>query len=323
MLSGLGYLIIEHAEGNMLSDSWAEHRNDQERRLNLFRDLSRVILQLMSIPLPRIGSWTIDDHGYLSLTNRPLTLLLHQSENLQIPTDIPRDLTYTSVEPYFMDLLACHDARLRYQSNSIHDQGDGEAQLAALTMMRALLHHFFYRQFRSGPFFLSLTDIHPSNIFVDDQWHIKCLIDLEWASTRPVEMINPPHWLSDQALDQLAFHLDDFSELFHEFMTCFREEELAVYHRDTFSQILQSSWKTGSYWYFQALESPSTLLSLFLDHIQPRFEKLNSAARERFNHTLMPYWGFNTQEFISQKLLEHETFTQRLKDLFHSSIDNE
>jgi hypothetical protein len=34
-------------------------------------------------------------------------------------------------------------------------------------------------QHRHGPFPLQLTDLHASNIFVDEDWNITCLIDLE------------------------------------------------------------------------------------------------------------------------------------------------
>jgi len=63
----------------------------------------------------------------------------------------------------------------------IHDLDDGQQQLAALTMMRGVLHHLVSREYRNGPFVLTLTDLHQSNIFVDDKWHITSLIDLEWA----------------------------------------------------------------------------------------------------------------------------------------------
>lgn len=90
------------------------------------------------------------------------------------------------MEPYILDLLQCHDNRIYYQPNAIHDLDDGQEQLAALTMMRGLLHHFVSRQYRNGPFVLTLTDLHPSNIFVDEEWHITCLIDLEWACSFPI-----------------------------------------------------------------------------------------------------------------------------------------
>src|SRR5580700_2489332 len=81
---GVGYLImdyIEETDGKMLSESWEKLRHNQNRRTNLFRDLSRIILSLAQLPLPRIGSLTIDDRGILTLSNRPLTLRLHHLEN--------------------------------------------------------------------------------------------------------------------------------------------------------------------------------------------------------------------------------------------------
>jgi hypothetical protein len=58
----------------MLSESWENQYQDKNRRANLFKDLSRIMLSLGRVPLPRIGSFTINDEGILSLTNRPLTL---------------------------------------------------------------------------------------------------------------------------------------------------------------------------------------------------------------------------------------------------------
>lgn len=96
----------------MLSKSWEEKRHDRNRRTNLFRDLSRIILSLGRIPLTRIGSFTLDNAGELSLANRPLTLRIHELENGGIPINIARGDSYTAVEPYILDLLAYHDSQL-------------------------------------------------------------------------------------------------------------------------------------------------------------------------------------------------------------------
>ncbi|KAF2804498.1 uncharacterized protein BDZ99DRAFT_397976, partial [Mytilinidion resinicola] len=84
-------------------------------------------------------SLTIDDRGFLLLSNRPLTFRLHQLENKGIPIDIRRPTTYAPVEAYFLDLLSCHDRRIQHQANSIRDQSDGETQLSVPAAMRALL----------------------------------------------------------------------------------------------------------------------------------------------------------------------------------------
>jgi hypothetical protein len=122
------------------------------------------MLALGKIPLPRIGSFTMDNEGMLSLANRPLTLQLHQLENEGIPTDIGRRTTYVTTESYLLDVLACHDNHLIHQLNAVNDEPDCRAQMAALTTFRSVLPRFIRQDLRSGPFLLTLTDVHQSNI---------------------------------------------------------------------------------------------------------------------------------------------------------------
>ncbi|KAF4508958.1 hypothetical protein G6O67_005276 [Ophiocordyceps sinensis] len=320
-----GYLLIEHVdEGNMLSESWKERRGDQDRRANLFRHLSRIMLSLARVPLPRIGSWTVDNRGLLSLTNRPLTFQLHQLENRQIPTHIPRDLTYTSVEPYYLDILACHDSRIRHQPNSIHHQGDGEAQLAALTTMRALLPKFTSRRLRGGPFVLTLTDLHQSNIFVDNDWHITRLIDLEWACVRPIEMLSPPWWLSSPSTGESALgidelvgdELDEYAQAHREFMDAFETEELAQRQSGEYTRIIRECWETGSFWYSQALDCPSALYAIFMFHIQPKFADLGNAALDEFSRWVMPYWDREAANFLASKVKQQGEYSNQIREAF-------
>ncbi|XHG05644.1 hypothetical protein AWENTII_008862 [Aspergillus wentii] len=168
----------------------------------------------------------MNNDGVIRLTNRPLTLRLQTLENEDIPT-IPRNSTYESVEPYLLDLLQCHDNRINYQPNAIHNLTDGQEQLAALTMMRGTLHHFISRQYRNGPFVLTLSDLHPSNIFVDEEWHIISLIDLEWACSFPIELQTPPYWLTGRPIDDIEHgkQLDTFKRVITEFIDVFGEQE--------------------------------------------------------------------------------------------------
>ncbi|KJK61059.1 hypothetical protein P875_00042703 [Aspergillus parasiticus SU-1] len=106
---GHGYLLMDYvgnSEVQMLSETWDEDHHHRDKRINLFRGLSRIMLSLSQIPLPRIGSWTLDPNGALRLSNRPLTLRLHQLENGGIPTNIGRTLTYPAADAYYLDLLA-------------------------------------------------------------------------------------------------------------------------------------------------------------------------------------------------------------------------
>ncbi|KAE8356518.1 hypothetical protein BDV28DRAFT_154542 [Aspergillus coremiiformis] len=320
-----GYLIMDHIGSTdtvMLSESWDTLRHDQKRRTNLFRGLSRIILSLAQSPFDRIGSLTINNQGIIQHTNRPLTLRLHHLENESVPTNMDRDLTYSTSDSYFMDLLSYHDSRLRYAPNSIRNKVDGEAQLSTMTIMRALLPHFSCRDYRRGPFIMTLTDLHQSNLFVDGDWNIKSLVDLEWTCSLPVEMLHPPYWLTSRGVDQLykGEHLDAFSKIHAEFMDVFEEEEQA--HSQTghktfgLTSIMRKGWEFGNFWYFHALETPKGLYNIFLEHIQPRFSKPDDAGMVEFERTISPYWARDVQKFLDDKMKDKEIYEGHLRDAF-------
>ncbi|GLA85676.1 hypothetical protein AtubIFM56815_009917 [Aspergillus tubingensis] len=319
-----GYLIeyVGSTDTEMLSESWDKLRHDHKRRTNLFRGLSRIILSLAQFPFNCIGSLTMNNQGNIKLTNRPLTLRLHQLENESIPTNIDRDLTYSTSDSYYMDLLSCHDSRLRHAPNSIRDKADGEAQLSALTIMRALLPHFTCRDHRRGPFITTLTDLHQSNIFVDRDWNIKSLVDLEWTCSLPVEMLRPPYWLTSRGVDQLyGEHLDAFSDVHAEFMHIFEQEEqvyagAAGTRTSNLTSIMKKGWGIGSFWYFHALETPKGLYNIFLDHIQPRFLKVDDAKMVEFERTISPYWTPDVQGFLDGKMQDKAVYEGHLRDAF-------
>ncbi|PYH95913.1 hypothetical protein BO71DRAFT_439965, partial [Aspergillus ellipticus CBS 707.79] len=291
---GTGYLIVEYIEesrGEMLSKTWENGRHESRRRANVFRDLSRILLSLTRIALPKIGSFIIDDDGFLRLANRPLSIEIQQLECENIPTDIPRDCTYSNVDLYIGDMLSAHDNRFRYQPNANNDAGDCASQLSALSAMRTISRSFFQRDLRNGPFFLSFTNLNQSNIFVDAEWHITCLVDLEWVCSLPVEMIRPPHWLSNNAVDSLdATAYDTVRKVF---MRALEIEErahpTAIRGKDgiidlQLSTTMERSWLTGTFWYTLALSSPSGLFGIFNDHIRPLFVTENT---KEF-HSIMP-----------------------------------
>ncbi|KLJ05504.1 hypothetical protein EMPG_11019 [Blastomyces silverae] len=193
---------------------------------NLYRGISKIMISLARIPQPRIGSWTIDNEGRLSLSNRPLFVQFHQLENWAIPT-IPRNMTYSTADSFDLDLLSCHDNRLQYQKKkAAESENDARAQARDLVMMRALLHKFTRQHFRNGPFVMQLTDLYIFNIFVDKDWNIKYIVDLEWACSVPLENLLPPSWLTDKGVDQLdGPEYRPFKTCYEKFAEIFDEEE--------------------------------------------------------------------------------------------------
>lgn len=318
-----GYLVMDYIEAGvqMLSRTWDEFPHQPDKTANFYRDLSRILLSLSQCPLPRIGSWTLDSNGVLRLSNRPLTLDLHQLENAGIPTNISRSMTYPSADSYYLDILSCHDSKIRHQPNSVLCEEDGRAQVANLSIMRALLPHFTDRELRQGPFFYQLTDLHQSNIFVDEQWHIKYLIDLEWACSLPAETLRPPYWLTGRAVDGLrGEHLDTFSKAHDEFMEIFEEEEKRyppLFDVSSYrTNIMRKGWKIGNFWYFYALDCPKGLFHLFRDHIQPRFAPSQRDNLSDFWRIVYEYWAVDAKDVIAAKLRDKEVYEKQLRQRF-------
>ncbi|RDL41490.1 Uncharacterized protein BP5553_01469 [Venustampulla echinocandica] len=317
-----GYMIISWvSQGTMLSKSWDTLCHDKARRSNLFHGLARIMLSLNRSHLPRIGSFTLDNQGFTTLTNRPLTLRLHRLENEGIPRSIGRTSTYSATDLYLLDLLGSHDNRICHQPNSIHSKADGEQQLAALTMMRATLQHFTRPGYRYGPFVFSLTNLHQSNIFVDDKWNITSLIDLEWACSLPIEMQCPPYWLSGRAVDSIepGEHLETFRQIITEYFDAFEQEERDITGEEPLYQtpIMRKCWDTGSFWYFHAANSPKGLYRLFNEHIQPLFHPEHSEM-PIFDEVVAPYWDVGAADMIERKIKEKEEYKDRLRELFEA-----
>lgn len=237
-----GYLLMDYVEetqGKMLGYTWKRSKLDEKLRTNFFRSLSRIMLSLGRVLLPRIGSFIIDDQGKLSLSNRPLTLRCQYLENENIPQVIPRDRCYSSVDTYLNDLLDYHDERLRHQPNSCNDKYDASAQMAVFTIMRALLSRFSTRDLRYGPFIFQLTDLHPGNMFVDEQCNVTSLVDLEWGASLPIETDSPPLWLSGHFLDEVTDHMEEYNAMREEFMNVFEAEEEKMLHQTTRTSIMR------------------------------------------------------------------------------------
>ncbi|KAH6722349.1 hypothetical protein BKA61DRAFT_640004 [Leptodontidium sp. MPI-SDFR-AT-0119] len=272
-----GYMIISRvSQGKMLSDTWETFRHDKTHRSNLFHGLARIILSLNKTPLAAIGSLTFNDQGFTALTNRPLTLQLQSLENEGISTAISRRFTYS-------------------------------AQMAALTMMRAVLHHFSPRESRHGPFVFTLTDLHQSNIFVNDDWHITSIIDLEWSCFLPIQMQCPPYWLSGRAIDQMepGPHLETFHQLVLEYLEAFEQE----------TEVLEN----GSFWYFHAINSPKGLCRVFTDHVQRLFCPEHCEMRI-FDQVVAPYWCVDASRVIERKIEEGERYKNQLREAFGAEV---
>ncbi|EEP82830.1 predicted protein [Uncinocarpus reesii 1704] len=322
--TNIGYMLVEYIEesaGKMLSESWAEKKNNSTLRSNLYRSLSRLFISLAKIPLPAIGSFAIDDDGFVHLSNRPLFLGIQELENENIPIDIPRDRTYSCVESFVVDVLSCHNSRLEHQPNAINDIMDYASQAGALTAMQAIFPLFFRRDLRRGPFVFTLTDIHQSNIFVDEDWNITSLVDLEWGCSLPVEMLQPPHWFVNQYVDKIEN--EDFDNARKEFMVAFTAEEqgrnlINIPKPLKLSSIMDESWEMGTFWYQLGMFSPTGIFRLFDHKLKPRFVKKPS-DHEAFWQIMPWYWSQDFVNIMVRKVKDRENYDAQLQEAFEDT----
>jgi Phosphotransferase enzyme family len=316
-----GYMLLEWIEpsaGNMLSNTWQAHREDPIRKQNLFRGMARVMLSLARVPQPRIGSFHFNNDGTVALTNRPLTCSTIILENEGAPRVIQSGNTYTCTDSFVSDVLTFHDNRFLSQPNAVYDEEDCRGQMAVKALLRTVSHHYLDRRFRHGPYRIQHTDLHNSNIFVDSEWNLKYLIDLEWVCSLPVEMLAAPYWLTGRAIDQIqGAHLDDFNEVRQQFMDIFQEEErinaTGKEHDISLTRIMQNMWQSKGVWFWHCLESVNGMYRLLEDHVCPSYSSGLSSETERI---VSLFWCEGSADVVAKKLGDKERYDRELRRLF-------
>jgi hypothetical protein len=235
---------------------------------------------------------------------------------MMVPRTISRNETYTSTEPFVADILAFHDDFFLSNLNTAHSREDCLGQMAAKVMLRALLHHYIQRETRNGPFRLQFTDFHASNIFVDKDWNITCLIDHEWVCALPTEMLSVPYWLTGCDIDEITKEsLFEFDIVHQEFMGIFEEEEVKMMPTDppTLTSIMNDSWRSGAVWFWHCITSVNAAFSLVEDHIGPRFFPLSTSTEK----LLSKYWCQNSAQVAERKIIDREKYVKQLQLLFN------
>ncbi len=177
--------------------------------------------------------------------------------------------------------------------------------------MRAVSHHFIQREYRHGPFLLQLTDFHQSNLFVDDDWNIRCLIDLEWLCALPVESLRVPYWLTGRGIDELiGSDLTEYETLRREFMHVLEEELSGVRLAWPLLRIMRQSWDSKAVWFWSSLTSVNAAFFLVSDHLCPKFSTpLSTKVEEIFSM----FWSDDTDELIKKKIQDYATYLSKLR----------
>ena len=315
----IGYLLIQTiTSGEILSESWDDKCDDVPLKDNLQRSLARIMLSLASVPLPRIGAFRLDNKGYLNLDNRPLNVMLTMHENEGIPLDISRHKTFSSVDDLVLHHVTAFDNRLLHQQNAISSSDDAWHQMTSLAAARAIFPQMFRRDLCNGPFVFTLTDVHRSNIFVDEDWNITCIIDLEFASSLPIEFTQPPYWLSGGLIDEIdPITFEPSHVAFLELLEV--EEKLRSCQTDVgpLSCIMRQAWRNGAFWVTLAIRDPVAFTEIFYDRILPNYFSYSSDELSKADYSFFArMWRPGVCELIDKKLQDRDTYLERLNAAF-------
>jgi hypothetical protein len=193
--------------------------------------------------------------------------------------------------------------------------------MAVLTIMRSLTADLTQRHLHHGPFIFRLTDLHPSNLFVDHHCNITAVVDLEWSCSLPIETQHAPFWLSGHELDELEGEKTaDFDSMCEEFLEIFEEEDQSG-TRDSplepgfCTAVMKAALKKKTHWYWSSLNEPRGMYNLFLEHIQPLFAPSHSRGEQaiRFQEVIAPYWSTAATAFVEDKIRHRHEYLEHLR----------
>ncbi|QDS73257.1 hypothetical protein FKW77_004296 [Venturia effusa] len=307
------YIMLEYVErsqGVPLVSTWEEHRADPVRRHNLYKGMSKIALSLAQKPWPRIGSLTFLDDATYKLLNRPLSCHVailgnNGSESMR------SDDTYTDGNAYVTDLLAYQESRFVQQPNAVFNEFDCRAQMAVFVLTRLLIDRFSTQELRTGPFYLSFTDENAGHFFVDENWNVTKVVDLEWVCSCPAAMSGTPYWLSGCGIDQIYDEKqNEFADLQEQYLIALRQNESERKWCRPLSHTMEHNWRNGAFWFFHGLTSIDALYNISKRHLlcdvmtQPGWE----SASDQF--------AADPQALVRKKVDEKAKYDAMLQQLY-------
>lgn len=309
--------FIGSDKGKMLSDTLREFRETDTNRLeNLIRGISRIMISLASKAQPRIGSLWFNDDGSTTLANRPLLCANFVLESEGAPKFV--DKKYATIGTFFDDMLRFRKEAFRAQPNAVNDEEDCHLQMYQMTLLRRMKSHFVDHHYQ-GPFVLQLTDFHASNVFVDDEWNIVALIDLEFVCALPPDMLDVPHWLLVDSIDEVSGRLDEFSKIHELFMRLLREEEENLNHENDLSlaSSMEQCWATSSCWFYGCFTSINGMQYYLEDHLFKKFGLEPSINEENhYAKMISSRWSPDSNAVVKQKLRDKSKYNDDLAKHF-------
>ncbi|OAL34054.1 hypothetical protein AYO20_06702 [Fonsecaea nubica] len=237
-------------------------------------------------------------------------------EHSGTPRTIQPFQVYQNTDSFVSDMLTLHDSHLLHDSHAVRDEDDARERMAIRTLLRAVSHHFISGSRRSGPFILRLTDFHQSNIFVDDDWNITCLIDLEWICALAAEMLSVPYWPTNcSADDTIDERYDKFDEARQIFLGIMDEEAKNLRHEHDIqiTKTMRDSWLSKRVWFGACIRSLNAWPFIFEDHLLSKFSTGKELVADL--KRISTLWQEEVDQIAKTKVVEEEGYQEELRRL--------
>lgn len=231
---------------------------------------------------------------------------------------------YESSDAFASDMLTLHDNYFLHYRHAVRDAEEARERMTIRTLLWAVMHHFVLPDRRNGPFLLQLTDLHQSNIFVDEDWNVTCLIDLEWICALPIEMLAVPYWLTGCSIDTIIDgEYARFDEARQAFLAAIDEEIKTIppAHGIPITCTMQDLWASKTVWFWACIRSLNGWLFLFEDHILPNFSANKGLISDL--QQASAFWKQDVDTIVKTKVQHEEQYQAELGSLFPSQRHSE
>ena len=302
--TGLPFIILRHVSGFHLSTRWDDL--PPEHRHNVFEQLADILLELNGHHFDHIGALGLDKSGNWTLSRPPLN---SPTSHLKIDgVEIHMDTVFSTSMEFF---LAQYDhlwRRYTEQRNSVYHEEDAKEKYVRLQLFKELLPTFNVPEFNDGPFTLMHSDLHQSNILVDENLRITAILDWEWACVLPIQISGlPPICLSLKRPAEVG--PDEYSEWLRSVKSWIKiyerkESQLAI--DIPIAGLMKESLRDRKFWFAHAIMDPYWFEYIFDDHIYSHtidvdFDVICSEILNAETHS-------SAKQLIAQKLRDLETY---------------
>ena len=314
--TGLPFIILKHVSGFHLSSRWESLIPEHRRKV--FEELADISLELNSHHFDHIGALGLNESEEWILSRPPIN---SPTAHLKIDgVEIRMNTTFSTSIEFF---LAQYDhiwRRYTEQRNSVYHEEDAREKYVRLQLFKELLPTFNIPEFNDGPFTLMHSDLHQSNVLVDDNLRITAILDWEWACVLPIQIsCLPPICLSLKRPAEVE--PDEYSEWLRSVKSWIeiyerKESQLAI--KMPVAGLMKESLQNRKLWFAHAIMDPYWFEYIFDDHIYSYAFDLDFSAM--CSALLDTKIRSSAKQLIAQKLLDLEKYTALLRYFLPLSI---